>query len=116
MSAFALEPRASPVGARVRSPHAPIAPVAGLTSAWRTTPPNMRGDVVVDCHGCRKFMYVRYASLPLGEIAIAGKSGRSLGGEAKLGSLHLPPPFVDVMTSTRSLGTGVASVSRGVGP
>src|SRR6266705_3767095 len=92
MSAFALEPRASPVGARRMSLQAPIAPVAGLTSACRTTPWKKRGVVLFDCHGCRKFMYVRYASRPLGEIAIAGKSGRSLAGEAATGdSVQLTP-------------------------
>src|SRR5215468_4993564 len=92
---------------------APIAPV-GLTSACRTTPPNTRGAVLSDCQGCRKFIYVRYASVPLGEIAIAGKSGRSLAGDAKPDAVHESPPLVDVITFTRSFGPGW--LSDGVGP
>src|SRR5919198_921258 len=62
---------------------APIAPVAGSTSRCRTTPWNSRGVVLSDCHGWRKLMYVMYASAPSGEIAIAGKFGRSPAGEAE---------------------------------
>src|SRR5919204_2067531 len=114
MSAFALEPRASPVGARWMSLQAPIAPVPGSTSACRTTPPNSRGAVLSDCHGWRKFMYVRYASVPSGEIAIAGKSGRSIGGEATPADVQLWPWFSDHITRTCSFGPGL--VSDGVGP
>src|ERR671935_1518795 len=114
MSAFALEPRASPVGPRWMSLQAPIAPVAGLTSAWRTTPSNSRGPAFVDCHGWRKFMYVRYASVPSGEIAIAGKSGRSLDGVATPADVQLWPWFRDHITRTCSFGPGL--VSDGVGP
>ena len=59
-------------------------------------------------------MYVRYASVPSGEIAIAGKSGRSLAGEATPDEVHVPPPLVDVMTLACSFGPGC--VSEGVGP
>src|SRR5919109_2598324 len=114
MSAFALEPRASPVGARWMSLQAPIAPVAGFTSACRTTPWNRRGAVLSDCQGCRKSMYVTYASVPSGEIAIAGKSGRSLAGDATPDVVHESPPVVDVITCTCSFGPGC--VSDGVGP
>src|ERR671933_2564826 len=115
MSAFALEPRASPVGARWMSLQAPIAPVAGLTSAWRTTPWNRRGGVTFeDCHGWRKLMYVTYASVPSGEIAIAGKSGRSLAGDATVPAFHVRPWFFDQSTRTCSFGPGC--VSDGVGP
>jgi hypothetical protein len=38
--------------------HAPTTPVVRFTSACRTTPWKRRGLAVVDCHGCRKFMYV----------------------------------------------------------
>src|SRR5438477_12428342 len=92
---------------------APIAPEPE-TSACRTTPWNRRGVVLSDCHGRRKFMYVRYASVPSGEIAIAGKSGRSLAGEATPDEVHVPPPLVDVMTLACSFGPGC--VSEGVGP
>src|SRR5205823_9055340 len=98
MSALALEPRASPVGARWMSLQAPIAPDAGFTSACRTTPWNRRGAVLSDCQGWRKAMYVRYASVPSGEIAIAGKSGRSLAGEATPAAVQLRPWFFDHMT------------------
>src|SRR6188472_597220 len=47
-------------------------------------------------------------------MAIAGKSGRSLGGEAAVAELQVPPPFIDVMTWTRSFGPGCTSL--GVGP
>src|SRR5919108_3304391 len=114
MSAFALEPRASPVGARWMSLQPPIAPVAGFTSACRTTPWNRRGAVLSDCHGSRKAMYVRYASVPSGEIAIAGKSGRSPAGEATPAEVQVLPPFSDHMTRTCSFGPGL--VSDGVGP
>src|SRR5438046_6632564 len=116
MSALALEPRASPVGARLRSLQAPIAPVAGSTSACRTTPWNRRGSVLSDCQGCLKFMYVTYASFPFGEMAIAGKSGRSPAGDATPELVHELPPLVDVITLTCSLGGGITSVSDGVGP
>src|SRR5437764_8425180 len=92
----------------------PIAPVAGSTSAWRTTPWKSRGAVLVDCQGCRKFMYVRYASVPSGEIAIAGKSGRSLVGDATPDDVQVTPPSLDVITFTCSFGPGC--VSEGVGP
>ena len=59
-------------------------------------------------------MYVRYASRPLGEIAIAGKSGRSVAGEAMPPECHKPPPFFDQSTCTRSFGPGCRS--DGVGP
>src|SRR5919197_3702095 len=95
---------------------APIAPVAGSTSACRTTPWNRRGVVLSDCQGCRKFMYVTYASVPLGEIAIAGKSGRSPAGDATPDVVHESPPLVDVITFTCSWGGGFTSVSDGVGP
>src|ERR671934_334299 len=114
IKAFALEPRASPVGPRWMSLQAPIAPVAGSTSACRTTPWNKRGVAFVDCHGCRKAMYVMYASVPSGEIAIAGKSGRSLPGEATPPEVHVRPWFSDHMTRTCSFGPGC--VSDGVGP
>src|SRR5919204_3035573 len=114
MSAFALEPRASPVGARWMSLHAPIAPVAGSTSACRTTPWNSRGVKFVDWYGCRKLMYVTYASVPSGEIAIAGKSGRSLAGEATPADVQLTPLLRDHITLTCSFGPGCVSV--GVGP
>src|SRR5919199_6301274 len=115
MSAFALEPRASPVGARWMSVHAPTWPVVRSTSACRTTPWNSRGGAKVDdCHGCRKFMYVTYASLPSGESATAGKSGRSLAGEAMPPELHERPWFRDQSTRTCSFGPGC--VSDGVGP
>src|SRR3954465_10934144 len=74
----------------------------------------MRGAAVVDCQGCRKFMYVRYASSPLGEIAIAGKSGRSVAGDARSPGVHDVPPFFDHSRCTRSFGPGC--VSEGVGP
>src|SRR5262249_32415788 len=93
---------------------APIAPVAGFTSACRTTPPNRRGAMLSDCHGWRKFMYVRYASVPPGEIAIAAKSGRSLGGDASGPGVHVLPWSVDHRTRARSFGPGRAS--DGVGP
>src|SRR5262249_40114142 len=112
--ALALEPRASPTGPRLSSPQAPIAPVAVLTSAWRTTPWNGRGFAVVDCQGTRKAMYVTYTSLPSGEIAIAGKSGRSPGAEATPPDVHESPPFCDHSTRTCSFGPGC--VSDGVGP
>src|ERR671934_1179845 len=114
MNAFALEPRASPVGARWMSLQAPIAPVAGFTSACRTTPWNNRGVVLSDCQGCRKAMYVRYASVPSGEIAIAGKSGRSLAGEATPADVHVRPWFSDHMTRACSFEPGC--VCDGVGP
>jgi hypothetical protein len=38
-------------------------------------------------------MYVMYASPPSGEIAIAGKSGRSLAGDANADSIQESPPF-----------------------
>src|SRR5919206_2036938 len=105
MSAFALEPRASPAGPRWMSVHAPTAPVPAFTSACRTTPWNSRGGAVVDdCHGWRKFMYVTYASVPSGEIATAGKSGRSLAGEATAPGVHVRPPFRDHSTRTCSFG------------
>jgi hypothetical protein len=59
-------------------------------------------------------MYVRYASPPSGEIAIAGKSGRSPGGDAALAELHVAPLERDHITRTCSFGPGLASV--GVGP
>src|ERR671936_1927526 len=114
MSAFALDPRASPVGARWMSLQVPIAPVARSTSACLTTPWNRRGVVLCDCHGCRKLMYVRYASVPSGEIAIAGKSGRSLAGEATPADVQERPWFSDHMTRACSFGPGC--VSDGVGP
>src|SRR5256714_13771545 len=92
---------------------APIAPEPA-TSACRTTPWNRRGVVLSDCQGWRKAMYVRYASVPSGEIAIAGKSGRSLAGEATPPELHERPWFVDHKTRTCSFGPGL--VSDGVGP
>jgi len=52
--------------------------------------------------------------VPSGEIAIAGKSGRSPGGEATIGPLHVLPPSVDVKTWTFSFGPGLVLV--GVGP
>src|ERR671939_1044392 len=115
MSALALEPRASPVGARWMSVQAPTWPVAALTSACRTTPWNSRGGARFDdCHGCRKFMYVTYASVPSGEIAIAGKSGRSLAGDATVPAFHVRPCVFD--QSTRSCSFGPGCVSDGVGP
>src|SRR3982751_3223777 len=113
MSALALDPRASPLGPRWMSLHAPIAPVARSTSACLTTPWKSRGFAVVDCHGCRKFMYVRYASPPSGEIAIAGKSGRSAVGEAMPAEVQLVPPFRDHMIRTCSFGP---FASDGLGP
>src|ERR687887_1591650 len=59
-------------------------------------------------------MYVRYASVPSGEIAIAGKSGRSLAGEATPTDVHVRPWFSDHMTRACSFGPGC--VSEGVGP
>src|SRR5262249_58557740 len=59
-------------------------------------------------------MYVMYASLPFGEIAIAGKSGRSSPGDATPDDVHEAPPLVEVITITCSLGP--ALVSDGVGP
>ena len=104
---------ASPVGPRLSSLQAPIEPF-GLTSACKTTPCISRGAAVVDCHGCRKFMYVRYASCPFGEIAIAGKSGRSPAGDATPPSCQLLPRFVEYITRTCSFAP--PPVSDGVGP
>src|SRR2546423_5981401 len=93
---------------------APIAPVVASTSACRTTPWKSRGLAVVDCHGCRKLMYVTYTSVPSGAIAIAGKSGLSVAGEATPPDVQFSPPFRDVSTRTCSLSPGF--VSEGVGP
>jgi hypothetical protein len=59
-------------------------------------------------------MYVRYASVPSGEMAIAGKSGRSAAGEAMAADVQFVPPFRDHITRTCSFGPGLAS--DGVGP
>src|SRR5919201_6813695 len=59
-------------------------------------------------------MYVRYAPVPSGEIAIAGKSGRSLDGVATPADVQLWPWFRDHITRTCSFGPGL--VSDGVGP
>ena len=96
--ALILEPRASPTCPRCRSAHALM--VAKL--AWRSTPCMSRGLVFVVWYGCRKSSYVRYTSWPFGEMAIAGKTGRSAAGEAFTGPLNVVPRSVDHLTATRS--------------
>src|SRR5207248_131000 len=72
------------------------------------------GSAVVDGDGCRKFMYVPYTSLPFGEMATAGKSGRSTAGEAIPPEVQVPPPLSDDRTFTCSFAPGL--LSDGVGP
>jgi hypothetical protein len=60
-----------------------------------------------------KLMYVRYASRPFGEIATAGKSGRSVDGEPSPPESQLLPPVREYSRCTRSFGW---LVLVGVGP
>src|SRR6187401_3325272 len=57
---------------------------------------------------------MRYTCAPSGEIATAGKSGRSPAGDATSGPLKLTPRFVDHMSSACSLSPG--ALVLGVGP
>src|SRR5215203_810627 len=53
-------------------------------------------------------------SVPSGEIATAGKSGRSLADAAFTGADHVAPRLVDHWTNACSFGPGL--VVDGVGP
>ena len=59
-------------------------------------------------------MYVTYTSVPSGEMAIAGKSGRSEAGDALPALWKLAPRSTENCTVARSFGPGWAS--DGVGP
>src|SRR5688572_17277222 len=61
-----------------------------------------------------KFMYTRYTSVPSGEIAIAGKSGRSEASAALTGADQVAPRLDETCTNACSFGPGL--VLDGVGP